>query len=97
QKVFANMRRVGKGFSGVETPLFESMLVAREPEEEGDAKKQLQDNKLEKANKVKVLKLRRLKKVGTSQRIESSADTDMEDASNQGKMIADLDRDIGVA
>nr|GFA39036.1 hypothetical protein [Tanacetum cinerariifolium] len=27
QKVFANMRRVGKGFSGVETPLFASMLV----------------------------------------------------------------------
>nr|GEY44078.1 hypothetical protein [Tanacetum cinerariifolium] len=49
--------------------------------------------KLEKANKVKALKLRRLRKVGTSQRIESSADTDMEDASNQGRMIADLDRD----
>nr|GEW36302.1 retrovirus-related Pol polyprotein from transposon TNT 1-94 [Tanacetum cinerariifolium] len=30
QKVFANMRRVGKGFSGVETPLFEGMLVAHE-------------------------------------------------------------------
>nr|GEX74201.1 hypothetical protein [Tanacetum cinerariifolium] len=29
QKVFANMRRVGKGFSGVETPLFEGMLVAQ--------------------------------------------------------------------
>nr|GEW86391.1 hypothetical protein [Tanacetum cinerariifolium] len=27
QKVFANMRRVGKGFSGVETPLFEGMLA----------------------------------------------------------------------
>nr|GEV47471.1 hypothetical protein [Tanacetum cinerariifolium] len=53
--------------------------------------------KLERANKVKVLKLRRLKKVGTSQRIESSADTDMEDASNQGRMIAELDRDTGVA
>nr|GEX57649.1 hypothetical protein [Tanacetum cinerariifolium] len=26
-QVFANMRRVGKGFSGVETPLFDSMLV----------------------------------------------------------------------
>nr|GFC82597.1 hypothetical protein [Tanacetum cinerariifolium] len=25
-KVFANMRRVGKGFSGVETPLFASMM-----------------------------------------------------------------------
>nr|GEW29654.1 reverse transcriptase domain-containing protein [Tanacetum cinerariifolium] len=37
QKVFANMRRVGKGCSGVETSLFEGMLVVREPEEQGDA------------------------------------------------------------
>nr|GEU74180.1 reverse transcriptase domain-containing protein [Tanacetum cinerariifolium] len=36
QKVFANMRRVGKGFSGVETPLFEGMVVAQEVKE-GDA------------------------------------------------------------
>nr|GEX65620.1 hypothetical protein [Tanacetum cinerariifolium] len=35
QKVFANMRRVGKGFSGVETPIFEGMLVAVQPAEEG--------------------------------------------------------------
>nr|GEX52402.1 hypothetical protein [Tanacetum cinerariifolium] len=55
------------------------------------------EKKLKRANKVKILKLRRLKKVGTSQRIESSADTDMEDASNQERMIADLDRDTGVA
>nr|GFA30984.1 hypothetical protein [Tanacetum cinerariifolium] len=34
QKVFAKMRRVGKGFSGVETPLFTSMLAAREIAEE---------------------------------------------------------------
>nr|GEU49964.1 hypothetical protein [Tanacetum cinerariifolium] len=27
QKVFANMRRIGKGFSGIETPLFATMLV----------------------------------------------------------------------
>nr|GEV81225.1 hypothetical protein [Tanacetum cinerariifolium] len=27
QKVFANMRRIGKGFLGVETPLFDTMLV----------------------------------------------------------------------
>nr|GEY59505.1 hypothetical protein [Tanacetum cinerariifolium] len=33
QKVFANMRRVGKGFSGVETPLFEGMLADRPPAE----------------------------------------------------------------
>nr|GEX08678.1 hypothetical protein [Tanacetum cinerariifolium] len=35
QKVFANMRRVGKGFSGVETPLFEGMLGVGQPAEEG--------------------------------------------------------------
>nr|GEV08685.1 hypothetical protein [Tanacetum cinerariifolium] len=30
QKVFANMRRVGKGFSRVDTPLFEGMLVPQQ-------------------------------------------------------------------
>nr|GEV64679.1 hypothetical protein [Tanacetum cinerariifolium] len=30
QKVFANMRRVGKGFFGVNTPLFEGMLVQQQ-------------------------------------------------------------------
>nr|GFA90549.1 hypothetical protein [Tanacetum cinerariifolium] len=128
QKVFANMRRLGKRCSGVETPLFEGMLVAGEPEEQGDAEEQealdacaaltrrvehlehdkvaqaleitklkKRVKKLERVNKVKVLKLKRLKKVGTSQRIESSADTDIKDTSNQGRMIADLDRDTCVA
>nr|GEU50223.1 xylulose kinase-1 [Tanacetum cinerariifolium] len=148
QKVFANMRRVRKRCSGVETPLFEGMLVAGEPKEQGDAEEQVQGNvddaaqgattavsgddealdacdaltrrvehlehdkvaqdleitklktrvkKLERANKVKTLKLKRLRKVGTSQRIESSDDIDMEDASNQGRMIAKLDRDTCVA
>nr|GEW84484.1 hypothetical protein [Tanacetum cinerariifolium] len=53
--------------------------------------------KLEKGNKVKVLKLRRLKKVGTSQRIDTLEDTVIEDASNQGRMIDDLDKDDVVA
>nr|GEY01986.1 uncharacterized mitochondrial protein AtMg00810-like [Tanacetum cinerariifolium] len=146
QKVFANMRRVGKGCSGVETSLFEGMLVVREIEEQDDAEEQdnvddaaqeaatavsgddealdvcdaltrrvehlkhdkvAQDleitkvktrvKKLERANKVKALKLRRLKKVGTSQRIESSDDIDIDDASNQGRMIDELDRDTGIA
>nr|GFC17799.1 hypothetical protein [Tanacetum cinerariifolium] len=110
---------VGKGFSGVETPLFESMLVVRDVAEEAEAQVLAQgDNvqepaaeevvlevldtcsalalrveglendkpaqqleivklkarvkKLEKINKVKSSKLKRLKKVGTSQRVESS-------------------------
>nr|GEU38884.1 uncharacterized mitochondrial protein AtMg00810-like [Tanacetum cinerariifolium] len=145
QKVFANMRRVGKGCFGVETPLFEGMLVAREPEEQGDAEEQNTDDnaaeepdtavskvdealdasaalarrvehlrhdkvardleiiklktrvkKLERANKVKTLKLRRLRKVGTSQIVDTLDDTDMKDVSNQGRMIDELDRDEGV-
>nr|GFB95498.1 hypothetical protein [Tanacetum cinerariifolium] len=42
-KVFANMRRVGKGFSGVETPLFEGMLVGQVIKEGGDAEEHVQD------------------------------------------------------
>nr|GEV04526.1 hypothetical protein [Tanacetum cinerariifolium] len=133
QKVFANMRRVGKGFSGVETPLFEGMLAVREIIEEAPPqgadflthlfqqvldtcvaltrcvdnlehdkaaqkikliKLQERVKKLEKANKIKSSKLRRLKKGGTSQRIESS--DDMEDVFNQGRMIDDLDKNEGI-
>nr|GEY01804.1 hypothetical protein [Tanacetum cinerariifolium] len=43
QKVFVNMRRVGKGFSGVETPLFEGILEGV-IEEQGDAEEQVQDD-----------------------------------------------------
>nr|GFA12156.1 hypothetical protein [Tanacetum cinerariifolium] len=42
QKVFANMRWVGKGFLGDETPLFEGMLAVRQPAEEGVAEAQVQ-------------------------------------------------------
>nr|GEZ31408.1 hypothetical protein [Tanacetum cinerariifolium] len=41
QKVFANMQRVGKGFSRVKTPLFASMLVPPQPQaEEEEVKEQ---------------------------------------------------------
>nr|GEW59941.1 hypothetical protein [Tanacetum cinerariifolium] len=53
--------------------------------------------KLSKGNMVKVLKLRRLKKVGTSQRIDTSEETVIDDASNQGRMIDEMDKDDTVA
>nr|GEX22051.1 hypothetical protein [Tanacetum cinerariifolium] len=49
--------------------------------------------KLERRNKVKVLKLER---VGTAQRIDTSDDTVMDDVSSQGRMIADMDADADV-
>nr|GEW70431.1 putative ribonuclease H-like domain-containing protein [Tanacetum cinerariifolium] len=49
--------------------------------------------KLKKRNKVKVLKLQRLKRVGTSQRVDTSEDTVMDDAFNQRRIIDELDKD----
>nr|GEW11168.1 hypothetical protein [Tanacetum cinerariifolium] len=133
----------GKEFSGIETPLFESMLVEQEINEEGNAVKHVEEvntgddddsaahgevptvaeeqsipfptpptlppqppqdipltfqlkrrvKKQEQRNKVRVLKLRRLQKVGTSQRVETSDDTIMDDESIQGRMIAEMDQD----
>nr|GEY29667.1 hypothetical protein [Tanacetum cinerariifolium] len=42
QKVFANIRRVRKGFSGVKTHLFEGMLAVRQLAEGGIAEEQVQ-------------------------------------------------------
>nr|GEV80558.1 xylulose kinase-1 [Tanacetum cinerariifolium] len=172
QKVFANMQRVRKGFSRVETTLFVGMLVEQQVAAEGDAEVHGEDvnagdttegdvqptppqspqvqppspqpqpqqdagipmnllqevmdscialtrrvehlefnkvaqalkitklkrrvKKLERRNKVRVLKLRRLQKVGTSQRVETSDETLMDDVSNQGRMIAEMDQDADV-
>nr|GEZ75859.1 hypothetical protein [Tanacetum cinerariifolium] len=52
--------------------------------------------KLEKRNKVRVLKLRRLQRVRTSQRVATSNDIVMDDESNQGRMIAKIDQDDAV-
>nr|GEU63057.1 hypothetical protein [Tanacetum cinerariifolium] len=145
QKVFANIRRVRKGCSGVETPLFEGMLVVQQVDEsivelkydvpavgvadEGAAEVNVdavpagvdepslplptpstqppppsQDipstsqrvKKLERRNKLKVSKLRRLKRIGTSQKVKTSDDTVMDDVSKQGMMITDMDADVDV-
>nr|GEU98575.1 putative ribonuclease H-like domain-containing protein [Tanacetum cinerariifolium] len=49
--------------------------------------------RLEKGNKARVLKLRWLQKVGTPQRVDTSNDTVMDDESNQGRMIDEMDKD----
>nr|GFB41125.1 hypothetical protein [Tanacetum cinerariifolium] len=89
-------KRVGKGFSRVETPLFETMLAVKDVDEEAEAHvpAQARVKKLEKVNKVKFSKLRRLKKAGTSQHVESS--DDVENVFNQGRMIVDMDQDEGI-
>ncbi|GKE47751.1 hypothetical protein Tco_1479009, partial [Tanacetum coccineum] len=55
-------------------------------------------DKLEKRRKFRTTRLRRLKKVGTARRIESSNDSlgAQEDASKQGRRIKDIDADAEV-
>nr|GEX34543.1 hypothetical protein [Tanacetum cinerariifolium] len=73
QDVFANMRRVRKGFSGVETPLFASMLVQpHAAEEEADVEvSALEQDKI--AQSLEILKLKnRVKKLERKRRSKSS-------------------------
>nr|GEY97419.1 retrotransposon protein, putative, Ty1-copia subclass [Tanacetum cinerariifolium] len=173
-KVFANMMRVGKGFYGVDTPLFEGMLVDQQVADEGDIARDVsaahgevptiveepsipsptpptpppqppqdipltsqvqptppqspqvqppspqpqpqpqQDagfpmnllqevmdtfKKLERRNKVRVLKLSRLQRVGTSQRVETSNDTVMDNVVDEAKEVfkdAKVDENVDI-
>nr|GEV22469.1 hypothetical protein [Tanacetum cinerariifolium] len=70
------------------------LLLQRIGSNSRDYKAKETGKKLERVNKVKAFKLRRLKKVGTSQRVETSDDTIMEDISNQGRMIVELDMEV---
>nr|GFB77422.1 hypothetical protein [Tanacetum cinerariifolium] len=147
QKVFANMRRIGKGCSGVESPLFENMLQVREvdaeeevqvpthddvdqenvteeidddvaqptsplppshvipssppyqsprtsPSQAAEGSSILVQQVLDKCSALvlRVEGLERLKKVGTSQRIESLEDE--ENVFSQGRISVDIDEGI---
>nr|GEW48241.1 ribonuclease H-like domain-containing protein [Tanacetum cinerariifolium] len=74
QKVFANIRRVRKGFSGVETPLFDFMLVQSQQQAEAGIELKKRVKRLERKKKSKTLGLKRLRRVGADQRVESSSD-----------------------
>nr|GEU66807.1 hypothetical protein [Tanacetum cinerariifolium] len=53
-----------------------------------------QQHKVVQANRIKSVKLRRLRKVGASMRVKSS--DGMEDVFNQGRMITDMDMNEGI-
>nr|GEV69992.1 reverse transcriptase domain-containing protein [Tanacetum cinerariifolium] len=119
-KVFENMRRVGKGFSGVETPLFKGMLVGQEIKEEGDADEHVEDVTTgddghgdDAAAHGEVPTVTQEPSIpsptpptippqppkdlpSTSQRVDTSKDTVMDDESNQGWMIDEMDKDDAV-
>ncbi|GKA55163.1 putative ribonuclease H-like domain-containing protein [Tanacetum coccineum] len=102
KKVFGNMKREGKCFSGRVTPLFPTMMVQAQ-EEMGEAKKiaslKKRVKKLERKRKSKTLGMKRLFKIGTSAHVVSSEDEglgDQKDASKQERKIDDIDQDAEV-
>ncbi|GKA83368.1 putative reverse transcriptase, RNA-dependent DNA polymerase [Tanacetum coccineum] len=111
KKVFANMKRACKDFSGRITPLFDTIMVQASKEffglekaKDAQAKKivalKKRIRRLERKKMSRPTGLKRLKKVGMSMRVESSKDQESlgapKDASKQGRSIADLDKDDDV-
>nr|GFA63626.1 hypothetical protein [Tanacetum cinerariifolium] len=97
------MQRVGKGFSGVETSLFESMLAVSDVAEKAEAQVPGQGDDVQEhaAKEVATNAVPPTptspspsSPVGTSQRVESS--DDVENVFNQGRMIVDMDQDQGI-
>ncbi|GJX37270.1 hypothetical protein Tco_0250573 [Tanacetum coccineum] len=122
KKVFANMKRQGKDFSGRDTPLFPTMIVQAQEQFREELCTNLSQRfldlentktsqaaeitklkervkKLERRNKSRTPGLKRLRKVSKSAQVVSSEDEGLgaqEDASKQGRKIADLDADVEV-
>nr|GEW07056.1 hypothetical protein [Tanacetum cinerariifolium] len=76
-------KQLGKGFSGIETPLFEGMIVEQVIKEGGAEEEHVEEDTAAQGD--------------DTTRIDALEDTMMDDASNQGRMINDLDKDNVVA
>nr|GEU63862.1 hypothetical protein [Tanacetum cinerariifolium] len=112
KKVFANMKRIGKRFSGKETPLFPTMVGPNQVQIEDELKRtktaqqtkivglERRVKKLEKKHMSRNHKLKRLYKVGLTARVISSSNDealDKEDTSKQGRIDKiDADEDIAL-
>ncbi|GJT94115.1 hypothetical protein Tco_1082960 [Tanacetum coccineum] len=98
KKIFANMKREGKDFSGRITPLFETMMVQPTQDEGVDSGIPVLD--LEKVKDAQAKEIADLKK-RVQRRVESSNDQeslgDHENASQQGRSIKDIDKDVDVS
>nr|GEZ10332.1 hypothetical protein [Tanacetum cinerariifolium] len=111
QKVFANMRRVGKGFSGVETPLFEAMLAVRGMDEEEEVQvpaqgEDIQENVAEQVAvdvlntcSALVLRVKGLENANAAQQLEIvklKARVKKLERLNKGRISVDMKTDEGI-
>nr|GEU38094.1 hypothetical protein [Tanacetum cinerariifolium] len=102
QKVFANMRRVGKGFSCVETPLFALMLVQPQPQAEKDEKEvevpiapappsattKEEGKEVRKEKEVKVFMIQKAEKGRKIEAIDADEDITLVDVETNKEVVA---------
>nr|GEX94971.1 hypothetical protein [Tanacetum cinerariifolium] len=81
KKVFSNMKRVGTGFFGVITPLFENVLVSAAEEVDKIKKLENRVHKLEEENRILKEKSFKSAKIDTTALVE-----DKEESFKQGRM-----------
>nr|GEZ23105.1 hypothetical protein [Tanacetum cinerariifolium] len=86
--------KVGKGCSGVETLLFEGMIMA--PQDGEGAAEVNVDNVSAAGVADESAASIAVDDVGIAQRVDTSDDTVMDDVSKQGRIIADMDADVDV-
>nr|GEV81450.1 hypothetical protein [Tanacetum cinerariifolium] len=98
---FSSQWKVGKGFYRVETPLFEGMLIGQDIEEEGDKDEHVDDVTTATPPPPPPQDLPSTSQVQhtlpqSPQSIDTSNDTVMDDESNQGMIIDEMDKDDAV-
>nr|GEV64239.1 hypothetical protein [Tanacetum cinerariifolium] len=94
QKVFTNMWRIGKGFSRVETPLFDTMLVQPQVQDAAEVEEDKDDEKVAKLEQDKVaqaLEIVKLKqRLGKLEKKRKSKSSIGMDTDTQGRMEEDV-------
>ncbi|GKF48873.1 hypothetical protein Tco_0142124, partial [Tanacetum coccineum] len=99
KKVFANMKRSGKGFFGRVTPLFLTMMIqasedmekfldlekAKIAQEKEIASLKKRVKKMEKRRKLRTPWIKRLRKIGSTSMVESSNDVSLGDQNDASK------------
>nr|GEX31596.1 hypothetical protein [Tanacetum cinerariifolium] len=92
QKVFANIRRIGKGFSGVETPLFDTMLVQPQVQDAAEVKEDEDDIEALEITKLK----HRVKRLKTIRRSKSSGFIEVHEELDANEDVTLVDVDIAI-
>nr|GEY02857.1 hypothetical protein [Tanacetum cinerariifolium] len=98
KKIFANMRRIGAGFSGIITPLFDTMMKKQNPRRRQRKEAEVSNDDSEDEDHIPTPSSDPLP---SGRRVKPHMEKDslgaQEDASKQGRMIEEIDQNAEIA